>query len=464
MTRPTAIVTYLWEKHLGALDDFLVTHPVDAVVVDAHHLNDRLHGIVERHGCTLVTLQQKFAETAAFRDTALTAVGDLRDRLDGTEWVGEGMVASPGEIPRLRALLSEAVGVHVPAAVMLLNALGAIRKVYDLKLFVTSEDVQSMPKVATAWARARHIPSLHVAHSLALVDPYTVHAHLVADVLAVYGDRGAEGYLDLGIEPHRIVSTGNPAWDVYSRLRGERSAVRERLVDSYDLDPGLPIVTFGTTHSGRMTASDTGNAHRDSLAAFLAAVAEMEQRGVAFQTVVKDRMSNIGIGDELLTALLENSGVRQRVTYANDDTSEWAVASDILVGVDSNYLVEAMLAGTPAVNLIGVGSLPAPPPFDGASGVVEAEPGELATRLASLLEDDDLRARQLDLAARRLDHYHRGGTDGLATARVAELMVSLARRGRPAGPRPVEPTAPDIPPRSVASSVLRRALRSVTRS
>ena len=105
MTRPTAVITYLWEKHLGALDEFLRAHPVDAVVVDEHHLNDRLRDVAERHGCTLVTLQQRFAQTAAFRETALKAVGGLRGRLDGTEWVGEGMVEGPDEIPGLRALL-----------------------------------------------------------------------------------------------------------------------------------------------------------------------------------------------------------------------------------------------------------------------------------------------------------------------------------------------------------------------
>jgi len=456
VTRPTAVITYLWEKHLGALDEFLRAHPVDAVVVDEHHLNDRLRDVAERHGCTLVTLQQRFAQTAAFRETALKAVGGLRGRLDGTEWVGEGMVEGPDEIPGLRALLSEAVGIQVPAAVMQLNALGAIRREFDLKLFVTSDDVQSGSKVAAAWARARHIPSLHLAHSLALVDPYTVHAHLLADLLAVYGDRGAEGYLDLGIDPDRIVSTGNPAWDGYGQMRDDRAAVRERLVATYELDPALPIVTFGTTHSGRMTAFDTGAAHDETLAAFLAALTELERRGVAFQAVVKDRYSNAEVGERLLTELLHGSALRRRVAYVTEHTVEWAVASDVLVGVDSNYLVEAMLAETPAVNLIGVGRLPGPPPFDGASGIVEAEPGELAARLAELLEDADLRARRLAMAAGRLDHYHRGGTDGCATARVAELMVTLAREGRPAGRRPAEPKAEEPPGRSFAG--LRRAL------
>jgi O-antigen biosynthesis protein len=97
--------------------------------------------------------------------------------------------------------------------------------------------------------------------------------------------------------------------------------------------------------------------------------------------------------------------------------------------VDSNYLVEAMLCGTPAVNLIGTAMLPGPPAFDGASGVVEAEPAELATRLRELMQDSDIRARRLAQAAGHIEYYNVGGVDGQSSTRVAAEMVRLARAG-----------------------------------
>jgi hypothetical protein len=422
----SAIISYLWEKHLGALDDFLATFPVDAVVVPGAHLNARLHEIAAARGCDVVRLEDLLPADYPRGRTSRKALVSLRDHLDGSAWAPSDLADGSGEVDRLRALVRHRVDVDVPAAVQLLDALAAARAAYDLRLFVTSEDVTPPSKVAAAWARARRVPSLHVAHSLALIDPYTVHAELLTDVLAVYGERGAEGYLDLGIDPDRIVVTGNPAWDGYATMRQQRAALRAELVGKHGLDPDLPIVVFGTTWSARLTALDTGDSHHRTLAAFVAACVELERQDVRFTAVVKDRPSNAAFGEETLLGMLAESGVRRRVLHTVDDGPGWAVAADVLVAVDSNYLVEAMLAGTPTVNLAGTAMLPVPPVFDGASGVVEAEPAALAPRLRELLEDPALRNRRLAQTAARLEHYHRGGADGGAARRVADVMVRLA--------------------------------------
>lgn len=427
----TAVISYLWEKHLGALDEFLAAFPVDVLIVPLAHQNERLHQILRARGCALVQLEDLLPARYPRGFKSRKAVEALHDHLEGDAWAADDLVTGADDVARLRELLLHRVDNDIPEAVQLIDSLTAALLAYDVRLLATSEDVTGISKVATSWARARRIPSLHLSHSLALIDPYTVHAHLVADVLAVYGDRGAEGYLDLGIDPDRIVVTGNPAWDDYASLRGDRAALRARLVAKHGLDPDLPIVVFGTTWSGHMTALDTGDSHPRTLEAFVAACADLERQGVGFNAVVKDRVSNGAFGEETLVRMLAKAGVRRPVPHTVDDGPAWAVAADVLVAVDSNLLVEAMLAGTAAVNLAGTAMLPVPPSFDGAAGVVDSAPDELAARVRELLEDPELRARRLAQAARRVGHYQLGGADGRAAQRVAEQMVRLAS-SRPA--------------------------------
>ncbi|MDF1604885.1 hypothetical protein [Nocardioides sp. YIM 152315] len=428
--RPTAVISYLWDKHLGALDEFLAQFPVDTVIAPRAYCYERLEQIAAARGCAVVVLEELLPPGYARDREARKVLGALRAQIRGSDWSSSGVIGE-GDVDTVRRIVRQRVGAEVPPAVELLDALNAAWTAHDIRLFVTTEDVIPLSKTAAAWARKRQVPSLHVAHSLALVDPYTVHAHLLTDVLAVYGPRGAEGYLDLGIDPARIVATGNPAWDDYASMRQDRDALRTQLLAKHGLEHDLPVVVFGTTWSAHLTALDTGDAHRRALAAFVAACADLDRRGVRFSAVVKDRPSNSDVGEEALASILAESGARARVVHTSEDGPQWAVAADVLVAVDSNYLVEAMLCGTPAVNLAGTAMLPMPPAFDGAAGVVEADPGTLAVRLRELIEDPDLRDRQLARFARRLEHYHVGGADGRAAHRVAAQMVRLAQT-RPA--------------------------------
>jgi hypothetical protein len=432
--RQRALVTYLWDRHLAAIAEFLPGSGVEVLVVPTAHATERLHRIAEEQHCRVVVLESLSAETSP----ALGATSQaLHGVLEGSSWLPPGQSEQAAD--RLRAIIGARLDADLPAAMATIDALEVARDRYDVVLFVTSEDVTSAAKVATAWARSRAVPSLHLAHSLALLDPYTVHAHLLADVLAVYGERGAEGYLDLGIEPSRIVPTGNPAWDVYSDVRAIAPTLRTQMIDAFGLDPALPIVVFGTTFSGKLTAFDTGEAHLQTLRAFVHACEELARSGILVNAVIKDRPTSASQGQTVLDQVLSDSDARQRYAYCVEHTEAWTVCADLLVAVDSNYLVERMLVGGTGINLVGIASLPLPPVFDAAAGIVEAEAHELAECMRGLLTDEQLRGRLREASARRLEYYHAGGDDGRAAKRVAELMGRLASPVGGAGGRQHRP-------------------------
>ena len=345
-------------------------------------------------------------------------------------------ISSPGWRPddlggpgsdALRLIIEEVAGAEIPTAVQLLDSLAAALVRYDIVLYVTSEDVTRTGRLFASWAAAHGIPSLQVAHAIALADPASVHGHLDTDVLAVYGERGAEGYLDLGIAPERLIVTGNPGWDEYADLVGRRAELRSGLDDRYGLDPALPLVVFGTTWAGRMTALEpAGDPNQVSLRAFVIACEALLSEGFAVNAVIKDRPSNNLVGQSVLEQVLAATGSRGRYLRTSEDTRQFAAAADVMVAVDSNYLVEAMLAGTPVVNLVSDTLAVLGPTFEEETGVVEAEPDQLAGAIRRLVEDGGFRAARLAQAAERLGYYHHGGPDGQAGRRVGELMARLA--------------------------------------
>ena len=289
-------------------------------------------------------------------------------------------------------------------------------------------------KTVTLWAREQAIPSLQLAHSIALCDPYTVHEHLHADVLAVYGQRGLEGYLDLGIASERLRITGSPAWDIYTQLRGQRAQINIQMRQKYGLKEGLPVVVFGTTWAANLSALGNECIYGDSLRAFIAACEVLHRAGLQFNAVIKDRPSNLHFGEQRCAELLGELGASgERYFYAHEDTQLWAVAADILVAVDSNYSVEAMLVGTPTINLLNAGAMLLGPSFEAESGVLEVEPHELATAIRSLLVDEQLRAQLIEGMRLRAPYYNLG-VDGCSSQRVAQLMVELVQGASVAKP------------------------------
>jgi hypothetical protein len=141
------------------------------------------------------------------------------------------------------------------------------------------------------------------------------------------------------------------------------------------------------------------------------------------------------MGEDLVHHIAgRNGSSRQRYVYATEDSAEWVVAADLLVAVDSNYLVEAMLVGTLGINLVGSAMLPMPPAFDGAAGVIEADASNLAARIHEVIEQEDVREERRGQVAARVEYYHHGGDDGHASRRVADLMVRMARAGGPTEP------------------------------
>jgi 2-polyprenyl-3-methyl-5-hydroxy-6-metoxy-1,4-benzoquinol methylase len=424
--RQKAVVSLLWGTQLEALRQFLTMHEPMAVLVSAGATSPQMRSVLESTGSTVVDLESLLDAEGVRRFEAET----VQMQAHFAHYL-DALAVEERALGRQSATISSAVADTLagtlPATVALLECLEQAANRFDIALLVTSEDVTRSGKAATAWAKSHGIATLHLAHGIALADPYTVHDQLIADKLAVFGRRGMEGYLDLGYPEERFVVTGNPAWDGYAQLRNDKTGSRRQLDAKYGLKPGVPLIVFGTTWSANFSAHCNDEIYADSITVFVASCEALRACGLRFNAVIKDRPSNRAFGERRCAEILCEMGMAgDDYFYCTDDTQFFAAGADLLVAVDSNYLVEGMLAGTPVINLMNETGMIMGPCFESEAGILEVEAQDLAGNMRLLLTEGAARNAVLEMAAKRVRHYN-DTVDGTAAMRVAQLMASMVK-------------------------------------
>lgn len=440
-----AIISFLWPKNRHALQNYLLDRPSSVLTL-------AMSASVDFRQTLATTVKAKVYALEGLLDEArCTQVQAIARKMTAAH--GE-YIASPAwrdfceqrglEADRFGALVGSHLVERVYEQLLLVEALETANERFDIELAVLSEDMTRHCRTLVEWAARRGIPSLHLIHGAVLMNPYTVHKALNADVLAVFGARGGQAYMDQGLPPERIRLTGNPAWDVYpAGLLEKRNELRVGMAAKYGWDSAAPLLIFGTTWTAYFTAASQANIYEDTVRAFLQAGKALIGLGLKPVLVIKDRPPNANFGLETTNRLAAELGLNfGEYFYITEDTEALVVAADALVAVDSNILIEAMMAGVPAINILNELGLRMGPSFNAESGILEVPPEELAETLVAVLTDASLREQLRQRMAARVTDYNIG-VDGKAGEQVAQLMLEMAQdyAGRkeaaaaPAGPK-----------------------------
>lgn len=427
MSRP-AIVSLLW-KDLGVLESFVRDNPRTRVFAAQGSEDPELVSAIAAAGGELLPLHGLlFAhDVTRAKAKAMARVARLETFFGGEEWARYSSDHGWPE-ERLGVLVTRRAQTDLPEIATALAALDRIDSLHALRLVIVNEDWTPRCRAVVLWANEHGVPSLHLGHSLDLCDPYTAHGRVMSTTMAVFGDRGTEPYLDADADMFapRIRVTGNPAWDSYPQVVQERETIRAELAATHGCSLSLPWVMFATTWTTNQTAFTEENVYGSTLRQFLTACKALVDADRQICIVIKDRVPNQAFGRVRLAEIVSELGLDpDHVTYTLDDIEKWVVAVDVVVSVFSNVSVEALLASTPAINLVTTMDGALGPPFDADSGIVEAEGHELAAALEKILSDDDYRDRLREQMRQAAPRYNLG-FDGSATARVVELMEELA--------------------------------------
>lgn len=423
-----ALAYFLWEKNLDVLRLHLAQFSDCVVLIYGPYVGTPSPAMLELAGSRIVDIAGLLTQAD---------MPELQQALAHYEQQIERLGSSPAWLQLCQPLgvdggalapsVNESACGHAALGVQLLAALGKAARLYDLRLVLLNEDVTAAGRLIAAWAKAHVVPSLMLQHGVQLSTAYTVHNGLFADVAAIFGGRGAEAYLDAGIAPERLQITGNPAWDRYPEWLARREPLRSQLCEQHGRDVNRPIVLFGTTWAANLTALGDEHVYGDTLRAFIRALALLRAEGVDAQFVIKDRPVNAHFGTDRYQQIAREEGVDPSlIVYTTTDTEAWVVACDLVVAVDSNLSVEAMLAGTPAINLMNETGMLLGPSFDGDAGIVEVEAQELPGAIKSLLADEGLRQQLKQQMAARVEHYNYQG-EQTAAQRVVALMARLGQ-------------------------------------
>jgi trans-aconitate methyltransferase len=406
----SAIASFLWPGALGALREYLdrVPSTVYAGIAPEAYVGNVSNARVE----SLLSLVSQHEEGEIVAEAAKRARA-----------IAEELQTNA----RAQAILS-GLESRIRDAMRIVAALDAAHAREPLELVALTEDVTLHSKAAAAWAQSNGVPSVVVSHSCILGRLYTIHREANTDTLAVFGARGAQPFTDMGIDPSRIIVTGNPAWDSYPQLVANRDAVRSELAARHEFNKKDHLVVFATTWVAKFTTFCDATAYEDTTRAVLRATRDLRNAGVALRLVVKDRPSNAGQLARL-QAIAQEEGAESGVTFAFGDIAPWIAAADAVVSVDSNASIEANIAGVPAINLWSPMSWFNGPFFDADDGVLEVVPEKLAIAIATVLGDSQARSLLRLAARRRLADFT--AEPGAAAVRVAELLLRTRKPSAP---------------------------------
>jgi hypothetical protein len=431
-----AIIALLWRPNLRVLDAFAKQHPGVTVLSWRDLLPPEAQQRISEAGGTPVQLESllELDEQYAAIHQATTRHDKLVHTVAEPGWQGR-FPPSPIAPALLAECLSAESAARLPSLMLVLEALERAAVRYDVRLLIVNEDMTPGTRLAAVWARRRGIPSLELSHGLFLSELYTIHGRLVCEHTAIFGERARENYHDIGVDPSRLHLTGNPSWDDYPELRQRKPEIRARMATAHGLALDRPIVMFGLTMDATLTALGDNDTLMRTLRAFLRACKELLASGLALQPVIKDRVAAQSTAQALKQLVGELGLPPDSVCLAAGSAIDWVLTSDVVVSVDSNLSVEAILAGVPAINLLGELGMFLGPSFDADAGIVEVEEPKLGEAIRELLVNGELRAARL-FEMQRAELRHNLGIDGQATRRVVELMSRLSMLNQAPGSKP----------------------------
>jgi hypothetical protein len=258
-------------------------------------------------------------------------------------------------------------------------------------------------------------------------------SRVYADVVCAPGEFSRAQYVGYGAAPEAVALTGAPRWDGHAgRDEAARARLRAETAAALRLDPAAPIVVFGPSWVERSTANASQHV-QGALAVLQGVLAGVARRPDA-QLVVKlhpGEMARPGVKLDALAqgylGVARRAGV-ERVTITGGHRAALVATADLLVGINSNLCLEAMLCGRAVVNAPLIPEEAAllftPGDADGVRAL--GHPREAADAVADILADAGARVR-LAAAAHRSVRRYVHAPDGRAAERVADVVARVAR-------------------------------------
>jgi len=420
MSKPTALLAFLRKQDIAILKKYVQRHRRTVFLLPDVADQETLHAI-EAIGGQVKLLDLSVSQSAL--EEAAQAMHVASAALKSA-----GVLHQPASSERTATMLAayeKVLDEKLPSVISLLDELERVEGEYFIESILLSEEITWLGKTTVAWAKRHGISSILLAQGTGILNDFGI-AHYESETIAVDGVRSAEYYLDRAVPRERIEATGNFHWNVFNQLKSKKDAIRQDLCARADLNAGLPIIIYGIALGDGDTISDRGNLASE-LIVFLGVYHQLTKSGIQPQLVVVGQPANgADVQDQILEMVRRLDIPLGRIRHVAADEKSWVAAADVVVSIDSALSVEALLAETPAINLLTPFGLIADPKFSPNDGVVSCEPAELADMIVQVLTSDNLKALLMEKMRAAAARFNRG-VDGMAEKRLCDLIDKKSR-------------------------------------
>jgi UDP-N-acetylglucosamine 2-epimerase len=286
-------------------------------------------------------------------------------------------------------------------------------------LIVIVSETPSWARAITMITKRDGIPSLLMQEGLHTEKDRRLRVKNV-DVIASWGEAFKQILLRRGIEPERIVVTGNPEYDeLANSLERNRDMIKEKIQRKLRLNDTVKIVLYTPT------PEETGPTRQEQHfmeKKIIESVSELQNVCVIFRMhPLSER------GTEIENFILKNEKYQKVVRVVIDiSTHELLFLCDLLIAEYTTAAIDAMVLKKPVImcNFTGREDVVDYAKMGGALGIYD--PRDLKEAIHKILTDKAERDRLIRKSQEYLV-YQAGKLDGLATKRVIDLIKKMVR-------------------------------------
>jgi hypothetical protein len=320
----------------------------------------------------------------------------------GKEW--DALCAKHGlPADRMREAMRLDLGPEWQAEALLVESLERAAATHAIRAVVVNEEYSAESVALGSWARQRSIPVLHLHSGLASDGDYFRAADLQADAIAIAGPRDAEALQDMGLPESRLLRSGNPGWIRFSELASKKAECRNGLAELIGWGNG-PLLVFGTGAAPlHAVGSDAAAFELAARAFFRCAKSLSKQHPAANWAVLLRETDPEGLEDVLKAWAASEGAPAARIHCFRNNPELFLAAAEAVVSVDAALSVEALLAGTRAINVLTDSGWRMGPAFAAESGVLEVDPEGLPEAVSGCL---DARGADPRAMAAAMSVYH----------------------------------------------------------
>jgi len=293
----------------------------------------------------------------------------------------------------------------------IIGQLEATRHLLSVKhpsLAVYANDYSAYGRVAYAAARLEGIPSLLLQHGALTDDPR--FDKVSADKIAVEGPAVKQYLTYKGVEPEKMIVTGQPRFDDLALKRGIPG--REEIFRKLGISAEKKIITLCTQKP---------ECDEKTTVAVAAAVSKLQE----FTLVIKMHPAEGPERKAMYDRVAKENGCSDAVVILDISLYGLLASSEIMITVFSTTATEAMMLGVPVITINLTGE-PDKMPYassGAALGVHKAE--ELPEAIDEVLHDQPTKAK-LEKSAKKFVYDRAYIMDGKATERVVQLIESMS--------------------------------------